>query len=64
MKALLKSKRKEGDADMMDYISLAGFFLAVFVAGVSVGRFTWKVERLVRKLDDEEYRSAHKNDRR
>ena len=49
---------------MMDYISLAGFILAVFVAGVAVGRFAEKIEGLTRRIEDEEYKEAHKNDRR
>ena len=49
---------------MMDYISLAGFILAVFVAGIAVGKFAEKIERLTRRIEDEEHRDAHKNDRR
>ena len=49
---------------MMDYISLAGFVLSVFVAGVAVGRFAEKIERLTRRIEDEEHKEAHKNDRR
>ncbi len=49
---------------MMDYISLAGFILAVFVSGIEVGRFVEKVERLAREADDREHKSTHKNDRR
>ena len=49
---------------MMDIIALGGFILSVFVAGVAVGRFVEKVERLTREKEDEEHRSAHKNDRR
>ncbi len=37
---------------MMNSISLAGFVLAVFVFGVEVGRFAWKVERLTREKED------------
>ena len=48
---------------MMDYIALAGFILSVFVAGVAAGKLAEKIERLDRKLDGEEHRSAHKNDR-
>ncbi len=48
---------------MTDYISLAGFVLSVFVTGVAVGRLVDKIERLIRKLEDEEHRDAHKNDR-
>ncbi len=49
---------------MTDYISLAGFILAVFVAGIGVGRFAEKMERLTREMEDKEHRDAHKNDRR
>ena len=49
---------------MIDYISLAGFILAVFVAGVAVGRFVEKIERLTRQMEDEGHKDAHKNDRR
>ncbi len=37
---------------------------AAFGTGVAVGRQNEKIERLSRKLDDEEHRDAHKNDRR
>ena len=60
-----ESCRKEGETDMMmDYITLAGFVLSVFVAGVAVGKFKEKIERLIRDLENEEHRSIHKNDRR
>ena len=49
---------------MMDYIALAGFILSVFVAGVAVGRFVEKIERLTREHEDEEHRNTQKNDRR
>ena len=56
--------REGGDADMMmDLITLAGFILAVFVAGIAVGQFKEKVERLDRRLDDEEHKSKNRNDR-
>lgn len=48
----------------MECISLVGFFLSVLIVGISIGRFVEKVERLVRKLDEEEYAEKHKNDRR
>ena len=37
---------------------------AAFGAGVVFGRQNEKIERLTRKLEDEEHRDAHKNDRR
>ena len=49
---------------MLDYISLAGFILSVFVAGIALGRFAEKVDRLIKKLEGEEHKDAHKNDRR
>ena len=49
---------------MMDYISLAGFILSVFVVGISFGKFAEKIDRLIRKLEEEEHKDAHKNDRR
>ena len=57
--------RKEGGAIMMmDYITLAGFILAVFGTGVAVGRIVEKIERLDRRKDDEEHKNTNKNDRR
>ena len=43
---------------MMDYISLAGFILSVFVAGIAVGKFAEKIERLTRRIEDEEHRDV------
>ena len=37
---------------------------AAFGAGVAVGRLKEKIERLTRKLEDQEHRDKHKNDRR
>lgn len=48
---------------MIDYISLAGFILAVFVFGITVGKLVEKIERFISEKDDNEHRSAHKNDR-
>jgi len=48
----------------MEYITMAGFILAVFVAGVTVGRLVEKVERHIRRREDEEHRNAQKNNRR
>lgn len=48
---------------MMDYITIAGFILAVFCAGVAVGKLVEKVERLSRKIEDKD-RHIRKNDRR
>ena len=49
---------------MMDYITFAGFILAVFGAGVAVGKLVEKIERLIRKKEDEEHNNTSKNDRR
>ena len=48
----------------MEYITVAGFVLAIFVAGVAVGKLVEKVERFISKKEDEEHRSAQKNNRR
>ena len=49
---------------MMEYITLAGFILAVFGTGVAVGKLVEKIERLERRREDEEHKNASKNDRR
>ena len=49
---------------MMEYITLAGFVLAVFGAGVTVGRLVERIERYFRKKEAEEHRNTRKNDRR
>ena len=48
---------------MMDYITLAGFVLAVFGTGFAVGKLAEKIERLDRKKDYEEHKSTNKNNR-
>ena len=48
---------------MMEYITLAGFVLAVFGTGVAVGKLVEKIERLDRKSEDEEHSNTSKNDR-
>ena len=48
---------------MTDYITLAGFILAVFGTGVAVGRIVEKIDRLERKKEDEEQNNTSKNDR-
>ena len=37
---------------------------AAFGAGVAVGKQKEKIERLTQKLEDEDYKATHKNDRR
>ena len=48
---------------MMEYITLAGFVLAVFGTGGAVGKIVEKIERLDRKREDEEHISTSKNNR-
>ena len=48
---------------MMDLITLAGFMLAVFGAGVAVGRMVEKIERLDQRKENEEHKNTNKNDR-
>ena len=48
---------------MMEYITLAGFVLAVFGTGVAVGKIVEKIERLDRKREDEEHMNTSKNNR-
>lgn len=45
-------------------LTLAGFILAVFSTGVAVGKIVEKIERFLRKKDDEESKNIYKNDRR
>lgn len=39
---------------MMDCITIAGLLLAVFVAGVAVGKLVEKIERFIRSKEDED----------
>ena len=48
---------------MMDYITLAGFMLAVFGTGFAVGKLAEKIERLDRRKDFEEHKNTNKNNR-
>ena len=48
---------------MMEYITLAGFILAIFVAGVAVGKLVEKIERFIDKKENEERINAQKNNR-
>lgn len=48
---------------MADYISLAGFILAVFVFGIAVGKLIAKIERFIDEKEDY-HRNSQKNDRR
>ena len=47
----------------MEYITVAGFVLAIFVVGVAVGKLVDKVERFISKKEDEEHRNVQKNNR-
>ncbi|MCQ2494043.1 MAG: hypothetical protein MJ104_05515 [Lachnospiraceae bacterium] len=44
--------------------TIAAFLLAVFSFGVAVGKLVEKIERSIRKCDDEKHSSERKNDRR
>ena len=48
---------------MMDFITLAGFMLAVFGAGFAVVRMVEKIERLDQRKENEEHKNTNKNDR-
>ena len=48
---------------MADYISLAGFILAVFVFGIAIGKLIAKIERFIDEKEDAHVNSQ-KNDRR
>ena len=49
---------------MANCISLASFILAVFIFGVSVGKFVEKIKRFISEKEDGKHRNIHKNDRR
>ncbi|MCQ2540364.1 MAG: hypothetical protein MJ114_07970 [Acetatifactor sp.] len=57
---------KGGDVDMMEYITFAGFVLAIFVAGIAVGKFVEKIERSISKKENENenHRNTQQNNRR
>lgn len=44
-------------------ITIVGLILAVFCAGVAVGKLVEKFERFIRKQEDED-KNTNKNDRR
>ena len=57
--------RKGGGAIMMiEYITLAGFVLQVIVVGIAIGRYAEKIDRFIRRFDDEEHNDTNKNNRR
>lgn len=49
---------------MMECITIAGFILAIFMAGITVGKLVEKVERHISEKENKEHRSKRKNDRR
>lgn len=49
---------------MMEYISLVGFILTIFIAGIAVGKLVEKIERFLCRKEDEEHNDTNKNDRR
>lgn len=49
---------------VMDVISIVGFILAVFVAGITVGKLIERIERFIDKKEDEIHVHKSKNDRR
>jgi len=49
---------------MMEYIALVGIMLAVFVAGIAVGKLVEKIERFISRKEDEEHGNTQKNNRR
>ena len=49
---------------MMEYISLVGFIFTIFIAGIAVGKLVEKIERFLRRKEDEEHNGTNKNDRR
>ena len=44
-----------------DFISAAGFLLAVFISGIAVGKFAEKIERFIRKSEDCEHNEKKDN---
>lgn len=61
---MISPLEKGGDVEMMmEYITLAGFLLAIFISGVAVGKLVEKIERFINKKEDEEHRYTQKNNR-
>ena len=61
----LRFRKKGGGAIMMiEYITLAGFVLQVIVVGITIGRYAEKIDRFIRRFDDEEHNDTNKNNRR
>ena len=49
---------------MTELMTAAGFVLAVFGAGIAVGKLVEKINRLDRRAEDEEHRTKSKSNRR
>ena len=49
---------------MIEYITLAGFVLQVIVVRIAIGRYAEKIDRFLRRFDDEERNDTNKNNRR
>lgn len=60
----LRTGKKGGAIMMMEYISLVGFILTIFIAGIAVGELIEKIERFLCRKEDEEHNDTNKNDRR
>ena len=61
----IRFRKKGGGAIMMiEYITLAGFVLQVIVVGIAIGRYAEKIDRYIRRFDDEERNDTNKNNRR
>jgi len=60
----LRMGKEGGAVMMMEYISLVGFFFTIFIAGIAVGKTVEKIERFLRRKEDEEHNDTNKNDRR
>ena len=60
----LRTGKKGGAIMMMEYISLVGFILTIFIAGIAVGKFVEKIERFLCRKEAEEHDDTNKNDRR
>lgn len=49
---------------VIDVISIVGFILAVFGAGITVGKLVEKIERFLDEKEDVKHDYKSKNDRR
>ena len=49
---------------LMEMIALIGFGLAIFSAGVAVGKTVEKINRLDHRIENKEHKNTSKNDRR